>query len=129
MNEPTRALARSLLLERRDVVVDRLADPEFDRRCQEIETALKKPEPMPDDAREIRIRLCTVPVYRLMQGDVSCSAVPGWRISGDGWMIEQSELPADFPPIARAACELLRRFGEFTPQQRACANAAIQELI
>jgi len=53
----------------------------------------------------------------------------GWQLSGGNWMVTQCDLPADWPPLARAACELLRAMTEFTPQQAACAKAAIEELM
>lgn len=54
---------------------------------------------------------------------------PGWQISGVNWMISRRDLPDDWPPLARAACELLRALEVFTPQQAACAKAAIEELM
>lgn len=53
---------------------------------------------------------------------------PGWQIFGPNWMVEQGHLPDYFTPKTRATCELLRAMGELTPQQVACANAALDVL-
>lgn len=75
--------------------------------------------------QEITVRLGTVFVV----GRSGFGPEPGWELSGENWMITQGRLPEDWPHLARGACQLLREMHEFTPQQRACANACIVELI
>lgn len=89
-----------------------------------------------DDTVAATIRLCTVPVMRFSEDfrQVTADRAPGWATfvesHGPGaTMMISADLPEWLPPIARGACILLRQFGEFTPQQAACANAALATLL
>ena len=84
---------------------------------------------MPDEMEDqttITVKLGEVFVFDTMTGKGRTE--PGWEISGANWMVTRRDLPGDFPLKARVACELLRAFGEFTPQQARIAQAALEAI-